>query len=55
MRQHGARPLGHDPNSLALFMKKDKRGALLMMLSEFTYGDINLTKIQSRPTAPARR
>jgi len=41
---------GHDKTSLALFMKKDKPGALLMILSEFAYGDINLTKIQSRPT-----
>ncbi|MBN1193335.1 MAG: prephenate dehydratase, partial [Coriobacteriia bacterium] len=41
---------GHDKTSLALFMKKDKPGALLMILSEFAYADINLTKIQSRPT-----
>jgi prephenate dehydratase len=43
-------PTGHDKTSLALFMKKDKPGALLMILSEFAYADINLTKIQSRPT-----
>jgi len=48
---HGLRPrTGNDKTSLALFMKKDKPGALLMILSEFAYGDINLTKIQSRPT-----
>ena len=41
---------GHDKTSLALFMKKDKPGALLMILSEFAYAEINLTKIQSRPT-----
>jgi prephenate dehydratase len=41
---------GKDKTSLAMFMKKDKPGALLMILSEFAYGDINLTKIQSRPT-----
>jgi prephenate dehydratase len=41
---------GRDKTSLALFMKKDRPGALLMILSEFAYGDINLTKIQSRPT-----
>lgn len=41
---------GNDKTSLALFMKQDKPGALLMILSEFAYGDINLTKIQSRPT-----
>lgn len=41
---------GRDKTSLALFMKKDKPGALLMILGEFAYADINLTKIQSRPT-----
>lgn len=41
---------GRDKTSLALFMKKDRPGALLMILSEFAYGNINLTKIQSRPT-----
>ncbi|MRS12565.1 MAG: prephenate dehydratase [Actinobacteria bacterium] len=48
---HGLQPRsGKDKTSLALFMKKDKPGALLMILSEFAYADINLTKIQSRPT-----
>lgn len=48
---HGITPrTGRDKTSLALFMKKDRPGALLMILSEFAYGDINLTKIQSRPT-----
>jgi prephenate dehydratase len=41
---------GHDKTSLALFLHEDKPGALLMILSEFAYGQINLTKIQSRPT-----
>lgn len=41
---------GEDKTSLALFLKADKPGALLMILSEFAYGEINLTKIQSRPT-----
>jgi prephenate dehydratase len=41
---------GHDKTSLALFLRRDKPGALLMILSEFAYGQINLTKIQSRPT-----
>ncbi len=44
---------GHDKTSLALFLKADKPGALLMILSEFAYGEINLTKIQSRPTKRA--
>jgi len=41
---------GRDKTSLALFMKQDRPGTLLMILSEFAYGDMNLTKIQSRPT-----
>lgn len=41
---------GHDKTSLALFLKRDKPGALLTILAEFAYGDINLTKLQSRPT-----
>lgn len=41
---------GDDKTSLALFLKADKPGALLMILSEFAYAEINLTKIQSRPT-----
>lgn len=45
-----AQRTGHDKTSLALFMHKDRPGALLMILSEFAYGQINLTKIQSRPT-----
>lgn len=44
---------GADKSSLALFLKADKPGALLMILSEFAYGEINLTKIQSRPTKRA--
>jgi len=48
--RESAERTGKDKTSLALFMHKDKPGALLMILSEFAYGDINLTKIQSRPT-----
>jgi len=43
---HGAR----QDVALALFLHEDKPGALLMILSEFAYGQVNLTKIQSRPT-----
>ena len=47
----GLRPrTGKDKTSLALFMKEDRSGALHMILGEFVYGEINLTKIQSRPT-----
>ncbi len=41
---------GRDKTSLALFMQRNKPGALLMILSEFAYGQIDLSKIQSRPT-----
>lgn len=44
---------GRDKTSLALFLQADKPGALLMILSEFAYGEVNLTKIQSRPTKRA--
>lgn len=40
---------GNDKTSLALFMRQDRAGVLLMILSEFAYADINLTYIQSRP------
>lgn len=39
--------------SLALFLQSDRSGALFMILSEFAYGGINLTRIQSRPTKRA--
>lgn len=42
-----------DKTTLALFLHRDRPGALLMILSEFAYGNINLTKIQSRPTKRA--
>ncbi len=41
---------GNDKTSLALFMKADRPGNLHMILGEFVYGGINLSKIQSRPT-----
>jgi prephenate dehydratase len=44
---------GADKTSLALFMKEDRPGTLLMILAEFAYAGLNLTKIQSRPTKRA--
>ena len=41
---------GRMKTSLALYLYDDRPGALQMILSEFAYGGINLTKIQSRPT-----
>lgn len=47
----GIRPrTGRDKTSLALFIHQNKPGALLMILSEFAYGQVDLTKLQSRPT-----
>lgn len=39
--------------SLALFLQEDKAGTLLMILTEFAYAGLNLTKVQSRPTKQA--
>jgi prephenate dehydratase len=47
------KPTGNDKTSLALFMQEDRPGTLLMILAEFAYAGLNLTKIQSRPTKRA--
>ena len=39
--------------SLALFLQADRVGALLMILEEFAYANVNLTMLQSRPTKQA--
>lgn len=41
---------GRDKTSIACFIKEDKPGSLLQILQEFAFRNINLTKIQSRPT-----
>lgn len=41
---------GPGKTTLALFLQADRSGALNMILSEFTYAQVNLTMIQSRPT-----
>lgn len=51
--RQGCEPVESDgtvTTSLALFLESDRPGALLMILSEFAYANINLTKIASRPT-----
>ena len=45
-----AKRQGPGKTTLALFLRADRSGALNMILSEFTYADINLSMIQSRPT-----
>ena len=39
--------------SLALFLQSDRVGALLMILEEFAYANVNLSMLQSRPTKQA--
>ncbi|MFM7067820.1 MAG: prephenate dehydratase [Actinomycetes bacterium] len=43
-------PTGHDKTSIVCFQRKDKPGSLLAILSEFASRNINLTKLESRPT-----
>ncbi len=51
---HGSMPAGaYNKTSLALFMKEDRPGTLLMILEEFSYAGFNLIKIESRPTKRA--
>jgi prephenate dehydratase len=51
---HGQpKPTGHDKTSIVCFIKEDRPGSLLEILQEFASRNINLTKIQSRPTREA--
>jgi prephenate dehydratase len=43
-------PTGIDKTSIALILAADKPGSLMSMLREFADRDINLSKIESRPT-----
>jgi prephenate dehydratase len=43
-------PTGADRTSVAAFLRDDKPGALMEILTEFAVRGINLTTIQSRPT-----
>lgn len=44
---------GHDKTSIVCFIFEDRPGSLLQILQEFAYRNLNLTKIQSRPTRKA--
>lgn len=43
-------PTGHDRTSVACFQHVDRPGALHAILGQFAARDINLTKLESRPT-----
>ena len=43
-------PTGHDKTSIVCFQQADRPGSLLSILSEFASRNINLTKLESRPT-----
>ena len=43
-------PSGHDKTSIVCFQRQDRPGSLLGILQEFAARDVNLTKLESRPT-----
>jgi prephenate dehydratase len=43
-------PTGQDKTSIVCFIEKDRPGSLLAILHEFSDRQINLTKLESRPT-----
>jgi len=45
-----AAPTGSDKTSVVCFIEKDRPGSLLAILHEFSDRQINLTKLESRPT-----
>lgn len=52
--RHGIpRPTGHDKTSIVVFQRADAPGSLLGILQEFAARNINLTKLESRPTKKA--
>jgi prephenate dehydratase len=43
-------PSGHDKTSIVIYQRADEPGSLVAILSEFAARNINLTKLESRPT-----
>lgn len=43
-------PTGHDKSTIIVFQHDDRPGSLLMILQEFAARNINLTRLESRPT-----
>lgn len=50
LSRHDHVPTGHDKTSAIFSLKEDKPGGLYEVLGEFAKRDINLTKIESRPS-----
>lgn len=48
--REGPAPSGEDKTSVVCFIEKDRPGSLLAILHEFSDRQINLTKLESRPT-----
>ena len=46
-------PTGHDKTSIVVFQRADRSGSLMGILAEFAARNINLTKLESRPTKKA--
>jgi prephenate dehydratase len=49
-RERVASPTGHDRTSIVCFQDADRPGTLFAILGRFAARDINLTKLESRPT-----
>jgi len=49
-RGHIAAPTGHDRTSIVCFQRADRPGSLHGILGQFAARNINLTKLESRPT-----
>jgi prephenate dehydratase len=41
---------GHDKTSICCYLKQDRAGSLVEILQEFSSRDINMTRLESRPT-----
>jgi prephenate dehydratase len=52
-RDEVAAPTGHDRTTIVCFQDADRPGSLYAMLGRFAARDINLTKLESRPTKQA--
>jgi prephenate dehydratase len=52
-RDDVATPTGHDRTTIVCFQDSDRPGSLYAMLGRFAARDVNLTKLESRPTKQA--